>query len=72
MKVVEGVRQVLHKTVEMVIEQIRLLRKAAFNLKKELQDKDASLDIDEHAQNLTEHRSEVQRQARLLVSDENE
>ena len=68
-QVVEGVREILNKTVEKATEQIRLLRKTAYTLKEQLKDKEESLIIDEYAKNLHIHRPEVKRQARLLVSE---
>jgi hypothetical protein len=59
MKVVEGVQSVLKRTLEFCTEQLRLLRKAAFQLNKDLSEKDTCCDIDKFAYGLNEHRPEV-------------
>ena len=59
MKVVDGIQGVLKRTIEFCTEQIRLLRKTAFTLNRDLWEKDATIDIDKYAQELNEHRSEV-------------
>ncbi len=71
-KIVQGLRQVLNKTMEMSTEQVRLLRRTSFSLNKVLENKDASLEVDAYAQRLNVHRSEVKRQARLLLEDDND
>jgi hypothetical protein len=68
-KMVKGVQQILHRTTEFANEQLRLLRKTAYNLDKELRDKDKAMEIDAHCRNLNIHRSEVHRQCNLCVTD---
>ena len=60
MKIVQGIQRVLGDTVALTTEQVRILRKTAFNLNKELRDKDRALEIDTYAKGLNVHRSEVQ------------
>jgi len=68
-KIVQGVREVLTRTLEFVAEQMRLLRKTGYNLDRELIDKNKALEIDEYAKTLNVHRSEVRPQCDLDFSE---
>jgi len=69
MKIAEGIQPVLSRTLEFLTEQLRVLRKTAFNLDRELQDKNKAIQIDDLAEALNVHRSEVRQYCDLTVSD---
>ncbi|KAL5015859.1 hypothetical protein ScPMuIL_005448 [Solemya velum] len=49
---VEGVKALLQRTLEQAVEQIRLNKKAKFQLEKDLKDKFTALAVDEHCSEL--------------------
>ncbi|KAL4223750.1 Tektin 1 [Mactra antiquata] len=49
---IEGVQALLQRSLEQAIEQVRLNRKAKFQLEKDLKDKFSVLSIDEYCENL--------------------
>jgi tektin-1 len=52
-EVLQGVMEMLKRTHEEVVEQVRLNRRALFNLEKDLADKFQGLSIDEYCEALT-------------------
>lgn len=70
MKMVEGIQSVLKRNMEVCTEQLRLIRKCAVVLGRQLRDKDTAIDVDRIAYNFDEHRASVQRQCEKLCIDD--
>lgn len=59
-EVIMGVMALLQKTLDQVIEQIRIMRSRRYNLEKDLTDKFGALDIDQDCRNLRDDNSTLQ------------
>jgi tektin-1 len=70
MKMVEGIQAVLKRNMEVCTETLRVIRKCAIVLGRQLKDKDVAIDVDRLAYNLDEHRANVQRQCEKLCIDD--
>jgi len=70
MKMVEGIQAVLKRNLEVCNEQLRLIRKVAVALGRQLNDKDRAIEVDKLAWNLDEHRGVVQPQCDKLCIDD--
>lgn len=57
---IEGVQALLQRSLEQATEQVRLNRKAKFQLEKDLKDKFSVLSIDEYCENLRNNSSNIQ------------
>ena len=58
-EVIQGVQNLLEKTLNNSREQLRILKSCRFKLKKDLDDKSFSLRVDEHCHGLTNESSQV-------------
>jgi len=65
-----GVRETLKKALEKTDAQIRVLRKTIRTVNQDLYDKETGMNLDQHAQELHTHRSEVNQQVQLLLEEE--
>jgi len=70
MKMVDGIQAVLKRNLEVCNEQLRLIRKVAVSLGRQLNDKDRAIDIDKLAWNLDEHRGIVRPQCDKICIDD--
>jgi hypothetical protein len=70
MKMVEGIQAVLKRNMEVCTEQLRIIRKCAVVLGRQLKDKDVAIEFDKKAYHLDEHHPSVQRQCEKLCIDD--